>query len=232
MLGVADGELALRGEDGAVARVAGRHHAVEEVESHRDEADQLLGRPDAHQVARPVLGQQRDGVARDAASQAALLADREPADGIAVEAERHEVVDAALALAGVHAALHDGEHQLVVPACARRFARRAQRVVRSIACATASGLASAGHALVEHHRDVDAEGLLERDHVLRPEEATAAVEVGLELHPILVDPAQAVQAEDLEPAAVGEDGAAANPPKACRPPCRAITSAPGRSDRW
>ena len=50
------------GEEVAVARVAGRHHAVEHVHPARHRLDQVLGRAHAHQVARLVRGQRGRGV--------------------------------------------------------------------------------------------------------------------------------------------------------------------------
>ena len=45
------------GEELAVARVAGRHHAVEHVDAAGDALDEVLGRPRTHQIARLVGGQ-------------------------------------------------------------------------------------------------------------------------------------------------------------------------------
>ena len=67
-------------------------------------------------------------------------------------------------------------------------------------------LGGVGRAVVEAHHDVRAEGLLDLDGPLGAQEMPRAVDVGLEVDPLLRDPPQGAQAEDLEPAAVGEDG--------------------------
>src|SRR3546814_10108145 len=59
MLRVADAHGAGAGEVMAVARVAGRHRAVEHVDAARDRFHQVLGPADAHQVARAIAGQLR-----------------------------------------------------------------------------------------------------------------------------------------------------------------------------
>ena len=56
MAGVAQIDLAEAGERHAVAPVAGRHHAIEHVDAARDRLHQILGRADAHQIARAIRG--------------------------------------------------------------------------------------------------------------------------------------------------------------------------------
>src|SRR3546814_5976298 len=61
MLRVADAHGAGAGEVMAVARVAGRHHAVEHVDAARDRFHQVLGPADPPQVARAIAGQRAEG---------------------------------------------------------------------------------------------------------------------------------------------------------------------------
>ena len=61
------------------------------------------------------------------------------------------------------------------------------------------------HANVEHHRDVDPERFLKRDHVLGREAMFAAVEVRAERHAVVIEIAARFQTEHLKAAAVGED---------------------------
>ena len=67
--------------------------------------------------------------------------------------------------------------------------------------------ARVGQALIEHHHDVAAERELDVDGRFGGEEVRVAVEVGLEDHAILADFGELVEAEDLESAGIGEDGA-------------------------
>ena len=49
MFGIAQFEIAKSGEQGAVARIAGGHHAVKHINALRDAFDQIFGRTDTHQ---------------------------------------------------------------------------------------------------------------------------------------------------------------------------------------
>src|SRR5690606_4317394 len=59
--------------------------------------------------------------------------------------------------------------------------------------------------VVEHHRDVRPEDLLNVHGLLRPEKEAGAVEMTAKLDAVLGYPADLREAEDLEPPAVGED---------------------------
>src|SRR5258705_8581003 len=107
--GVANHQLALAGEERPVARVAGREDAVEKVISHGGEAKQIARRADAHQVAGPLAGQERDGLLRDAGRFRSRLSDREPADRVAIEAERREPRDTLRPELHAASTLHDPE---------------------------------------------------------------------------------------------------------------------------
>ena len=62
---------------------------------------------------------------------------------------------------------------------------------------------------VEGHQNIAAEGKLRVDGRFRGEGVQIAVEMRAEHHAVLGDAAQAAQAENLEAAGIGEDGAAA-----------------------
>ena len=64
-----------------------------------------------------------------------------------------------------------------------------------------------GGAFVQAHDDVRAQGLLDLDGFLRAEKMPGAVQVRLKLHPLPGNLGQRIQAEDLKPAAIGEQGA-------------------------
>ena len=74
----------------AVAAVAGRHHAVEHVDAARHRFEKVVGRADAHQVARPVRRQERRDRLDHRQHHRLRLADREAADGVAVKADIDE----------------------------------------------------------------------------------------------------------------------------------------------
>ena len=146
--GVADGQPAPRGEQLAVARVAGGQHAVEHVDAARDAFDEVLRRADAHQVARPVRGQ--DGIEADRARGACPPWARPPrARRSRSPGKSSATISAALRSRRSRwtPALHDPEQPLVGRAvCASRL-RRAQRVVRAVASSTASrGAGCGGHS--------------------------------------------------------------------------------------
>ena len=75
------------------------------------------------------------------------------------------------------------------------------RLVRGF---VASGV---GEALVQRHHDVAAQGELDVDGGFRREQMRVAIQVRAEEHALVGDLAEVAQAEDLESAGVGEDGA-------------------------
>ena len=111
---VLDLHVAEAREEPAVARVAGRHDAVEHVDAGGDRVDEVLRRAHAHQVARPVRGQPRRRVGDDARHVLLGLAHRDAADGVAVEADGLQRLARFVAQVLVHAALHDAEERVGV----------------------------------------------------------------------------------------------------------------------
>jgi hypothetical protein len=111
VLGVLDGDLAPAGEQRSVARVPCRHHAVEHVDAGRDALHEILRRPDSHEVAGAVGGQQRRREVERIHHLVLRLADGEAADRDAVEGQRGDLLHAALAQVGVDAALDDAEER-------------------------------------------------------------------------------------------------------------------------
>src|SRR5437660_1273256 len=91
---VLDAQEAARREDMSVARVARWKDAIEHVDTARDRLDEIFGRADAHEVARPV-GRHAWRDERGYAVHLVLrLADREPSDRVSIEANAGEPVDA------------------------------------------------------------------------------------------------------------------------------------------
>ena len=122
--GVAEVHLARRRERRARPRHARRQHAVEHVDAAGDHAEDALGVAEAHEVARLVGGQERRRPADRLEHLGPALAHREPAERVAVEAERDDLLDRAAPQLRVGAALRDPEPQLARARAARRSAAR------------------------------------------------------------------------------------------------------------
>jgi len=113
------------------------------------------------------------------------------------------------------------ERQQAIAAAPRPAQRPLHRLARG------GGRGGMREALVEHHRDVGAELCLNVGRLLRGQKMSRAVEVRPELHTVLVDRSARREAEDLVPAAVGENRTRpADEP--VQPPRRAMRSSPGR----
>ena len=194
-------------EELAVPGVARRQHAVEHVDAAGDcRRSGPAGVPDPHQVARPLLGQHRGRRASSTRSRPGLGSPTaRPADRVAREVELDERARA-LARAGRGGRRPARSRTATGPA--RSWAsrlRRAQRVVRAVAASITSRGRVARRALVEGHRDVGAQVLLDLHRALGREQVLAAVDVAPEAHALLVELAQRGEREDLVAAAVGEE---------------------------
>ena len=206
-----DVDLAQRGIERAVTRVAGGQHAVEHVDTGIDAVGDVQGRAHAHEVAGLVLGQLGRHFVHEVVEHVLALAHRKAADGEPVEIVAAQFLDGALAQILEETALGDGEQQVLAAAL---------RIGRTGAQGPARGqgqglfrigiVRAVGHAFVQHHHDVGIEVALDAHHALGREQMLGAVQMGTELHAFLPDLAQGAQAEDLEAAAVGEDGAGLN----------------------
>src|SRR5262249_42236749 len=134
------------------------------------------------------------------------LADADPADGVARQVEGGQVGRVTQAQVVVDAPLDDAEQGLVGPGVGPPAALGpAQGAPGGLPGPLVAG--GVLDALVEGHDHVRAELLLDGDGHLRGQAALAAVDVGAEGDPVLVQAAQVGQAEDLEAAGVGQDGA-------------------------
>ena len=205
ILGVAQVDAPLGREERAVARDARGQHAVEHIYAAIDRLDDVLGRADAHQVARLIGGQRRAGFVQRGVHLRFGLAHSQAADGVAGEVKGREEVGAGLAQIGEDAALHDAEQRLVRPRvgcfaalCPTMRARQGL----FIGCPV-QGIGT----FVQYHGDVRAERLLDRHDALRREAVQAAVDMAAKGHAVIVQPAVVGQAEDLIAAGIGEDGA-------------------------
>src|SRR5262249_45354440 len=159
---VVDADLAAHGEEGAAAAVAGGDHAVEHVDAAFDGGEDVLGEADAHQVAGVVLGQVGRGGGDDLLQEVEAFADAHAADGVAVEVEARDLLRAALAEVGEGRALDDAEEELLLPLVGGEAALLpAKRPLDRFGGAWLA--AGVFEALVEDHRDVAAELLLDLD---------------------------------------------------------------------
>ena len=204
--GIADAQQAVPGVEKAGAGVARGNDAVEHVHPAAHGLDDVLRLADAHQVARPVGGQQGGGGLEDVVAFLHRFAHRQPADGIAVETDLEQALGRFAAQAGIHAALDDAEQGRRVVAMGRlRAPRPAQRQRHRFA---RLGLGSRiGRALVEDHDDVGAQRALHGHGAFRRQLHQAAVHRRAEAHTLLADLAHLRQAVDLEAAGIGEDRA-------------------------
>src|SRR5579884_1697560 len=110
--GVAQVEAALARQRAARPGRPGGQDAVEEVDAALDDLQHPFRVADAHEVARLLLGQQRRRLRRRLEHRPALLPHAQPADRVAVEAERDECLARAAAQGRVEAALGDREPKL------------------------------------------------------------------------------------------------------------------------
>src|SRR5262249_5976483 len=114
-LGVPELELApAPREDLGVPRVPRREHAVEEVDALGAREEEVVRRPDAHEVARAVLGEERARVVEDLAHLLGALAHGEAADRVSRKVEGAERLRALLAEVEERAPLDDPEEPLLV----------------------------------------------------------------------------------------------------------------------
>ena len=160
--GVLDLEVAEAGEQVAVARIAGRHHTVEHVDAGLHRIDQILRRADAHQIARLPRRQVRRSVRQDARHVFLRFANREAADGHAVETDLVQPGQRLVTQVFVHAALNDAEQRIAVLKSVVLVTRAlcpAHRQTHRLCCLVPGG--RVGRAFVENHHDVRVQHMLD-----------------------------------------------------------------------
>ena len=206
--GVPEVQPARPSECAAGARRAGRQDAVEHVDARaRSTLEDPLRVADAHEVARSSAGS--SGAAQPTASNSCLaaLADREPAERVAVEVERRDLLDRA------RGAARDRRR----PGRCRRRAGRARAARRR--CALGPRGRAAHRAARAPRRGESAGGQMSR-HIAMSEPSAAWIAAALsgvkraaapsytraERDAVVVDGEDRVaQREDLEAARVGQD---------------------------
>ncbi len=179
---VADAQGAAAREQEAVARIAGRHHAVEQIHPAAYRGDDVLRAAHAHEVAWPLARQQGIEHVEHRIALGLGLADREAADRVAVETDADEAVQRTLAQFRIHAALHDAEQRVRIAEFVERAARAlrpAQRQLHRRARLFRRRrhvVDEIGRALVEDHRDVRVEHVLDAHRLLGTEEHLGTVD--------------------------------------------------------
>ena len=106
---------ALGRQDRAVAAEPGGEHAVEQVDAEGDGLHHPHGVAHAHEVAGPVVGQQGQRGREGGEHLGPLLAHRQAADGVAVEADGDRALGALRPQGQVGAPLHDAELRQLGP---------------------------------------------------------------------------------------------------------------------
>src|SRR5262249_46150842 len=110
---VTEHEGAIAREERAVARVACREHAIEQIDTGRDEANEVSRRPRSHEVTRAIRGQERGGRRRDREGLRSRLTDREATDGIPIERQLTHDTRAFGPQHEPRTPLHDSEDRLI-----------------------------------------------------------------------------------------------------------------------
>ena len=206
-LRVADAQRTLGCEQEAIARISGRHHAIEHVDAAAHGLDDVLRSAHAHQITGLVDRQQRHREIQRMVALCFRLTYCQATHRIAVKADVHQSSGRTLAQVFVHAALHDAEQRirvLQVVETATRALGPAQAQLHRI---TGYLLGSrVRRALVEDHRDVRIQRLLDAHRFLRRQKHLGAVDRRGKRHALLGDLALVRQREHLETTRVGEDG--------------------------
>ena len=207
--------LAVPGEQIAVAGVTGRHNAVEEIHTAMHRFQNILRRTHAHQIAGLVLGHIGLHGLNDAVHFLRFLAHGQTADGISVQIHLRDLLHMADTQILVGAALVDAEQHLLRVDGSGQLGQSFQF---RLAAEQPAGGAIAGmlyvivlggilNALVEGHGDGGSQMGLDPHTFLRAHKDALAVDMGGEIHALLLDAAQLGQREYLESTAVGEGGA-------------------------
>ena len=192
-------------DGGAVAGDARGQHAIEHIHAARDKFHHLRRRAQAHGVTRLFLRQERHGQFHGLHHFRLGFAHADAADGVAVKIIAHDGFGAFLAQRGIDAALADAEDQLAFTT--RLFAAFLRPTDGALhGQALFPGGRIVRRTFIETHRDIRTERALNLHRFFRPEKQFGTIEVRTEFHTVRLHFADLGEAEDLEPAAVGEDG--------------------------
>ena len=205
--GVPDVDLAVRGERLAVAAGARREHAVEHVDAGRHGGHDVFGTADAHEVARAVARQGFRRQRRRLDHRLRPLADREAADGVAVEPDIDERGRGIAAQTREYGPLDDAEQPIAGAALERRPGAR-RPAHRTLHGGRRPRLVDRERGtFVERHRHGGVERALRLDARFRGQAKGAPVDMRTEGQPFLVETTQFGERHRLEAPGVGEDRA-------------------------
>ena len=202
---------------GAHAGRARGQHAVEHVHALAHRADERRGVADTHQVTRAIVGQRLAHIAERLEHHVMRLAHRIAANAEALEAlvarstargvNFDEALRALEAQVAMHAALYDGEKRLIfagmrgaatLSPLPRQFRGRSHGLFRR----------RIANALIELHHNIGTDALLDVHIALgRPTVLAAVIIARVECDAVGVGLHHVVEAEQLEPARIGEHGA-------------------------
>ena len=185
---------------------AGRHHAIEHVDAAPHRLKKIVGRSYAHEIARLVERQMRDHGLDHVEHRRLRLADRQPADRVAVKVHVHERLGAEDAKIFFRAPLDDAEDRparLLAEGLFRPLGPSEREAHRALGLVMRNGQS---HALVELHLDVRAQKTLHLHRSLGRQFVARSVDMRLEGHAALAELAQPGEAHHLKAAGVGEDG--------------------------
>ncbi len=195
-----------------MAGMSRRDHTVEEIDPPLDGEQQILGAPETHQVTRSIGGEHLVRLGEKIVAQLELLSEAEAAVGVAVEADFHGGAGTAPPKLWRISALNDAEQGLVrsrvVPSAALRPAEGALHGRLGAQSAARTFLAIWRLTLVERHRHVRTQRLLDLHRPLRSEVAATPVERRREGEALLVDLHPVGEGGHLEATAVGDPGPA------------------------
>ena len=169
-------------------------------------ADDVVRLADAHQVARPVRRQLAGAIVEHPEHRRLPLADREPADGVAVEADLLQRRRPLLAQLARDAALHDAEERMPRPVAERRPASAAPSASKAAWTPPPPPRSPAAPGTRRRHITMS-EPSSRWISMLRSgdEMVHRPVDVAAEGHPLLGELAEVGQAHHLEAARVGQD---------------------------
>ena len=205
MAGVADVQLAAGHEGLARASGAGRQHAIEHIDAPGDGADDVRRPPDAHQIARFIVRQGRRCDVQRLEHRLLAFADRQPADGIALETDAGQRQRRFGAQIRKHTALNDAELAVAGTSPEGRAAALGPAHGQAHRVGRGGFFHWPGGAFVQSHRDRRIQIVLDRRRTLGCQPVLAAVDMGAEGDARLRHRAQAAERHDLEAATVGQD---------------------------
>jgi len=116
MSGIAELDITLICKAGCISTNPSRQDAIEEIDASRDCIQDILRPADAHQIPRPVVGQEVSRHIEGLAELVACLADAHTPDRVTIEFELAKLASALRAKVGVRPALDDPEKRLVAAA--------------------------------------------------------------------------------------------------------------------